>query len=86
MSDVADDRGVREVGQDGRFEIEPLGLAQLPAREDLHRDGRAVGDVAGAVDRAHSSRAGEVLQVEAARYGFPDHLPGFGRKTVTLSR
>src|SRR5262249_21005415 len=85
VGDVADDRRVRELGEDRRLEVEPLGLAQLAPGEDLDGDRGAVGQVAGAVDRAHAARACEPLELEATRNGLTNHMSDFGRKTVTLS-
>ena len=73
------------MGQDRRLLVEPLGLAHLAAGEDLDRDRRAGGEIAGAKDRAHAAGASFGDELESPGDDSVDHIVDFGRKTVTLS-
>ncbi len=66
VGDVADDRGVVQVGQDEALALEARGLDAL-GLQDLDGDARARDQIARAVDLAHPTRAGDLLGHEAAR-------------------
>ena len=81
VGQVAHDRRVGQPGQDRRLLLEARRLAQLAPVQDLDRDGRPVGHVAGAVHRAHPARAGLGEQLKPARYDPADHaLTSAGRR------
>ena len=70
---------MNEAGQDGRLLIEPLRLAHLAAGQDLDGDRGAGGEIAGAIDRAHPSRARLGEELEPASDDLLDHPDYFGR-------
>jgi hypothetical protein len=73
MGDVADDAGVRQLGEHLDLAREALGVAGPLLGEDLDGHRVAGGAIAGAEDPAHAARADLVLELEPLtkdRFGF----------------
>ena len=64
VGDVADDRRVRELGEDPRLAREAVGDARRVGAQGLQGDALAVDAIEGAKDRPHRPGAGELFDLE----------------------